>query len=850
MSDVFISHVREDSDIALEIARGLEAAGYTTWYYERDSVPGVSYLLTTKRAVEESRGVLVIISAHSLASQQMTKEVVRAHESDKPFIPVLRGVTHDEFQQRQPEWREAMGAAASLDIPPAGASAVLPRIIDGLKALGIHPKNPEERAAEARARERAQRLQAILRQADQATEGADWDQAVAALNEYLSLAPDHDTIRARLLETQQKQRKSRLAALRAQAANLTEAEKWEQALSAWRGYLALEPEDREAAQAGLQQAEKLRAMAGAYGEAQAALAKKDYDRAIALLKGLVVQDEAYKQASRLLANAIELRRGGGRPALARWLRVGLTGVALVALALVLTRVLPSLVRGRSQAPPSPTAIPGGAPTVAVTPLASTVTQASPTRAPTAKPATPSGTLKLSPTVPPRQPQTSPTALPAGTVTVTTRSVLVPDGPAGQFFSPGPDPAALAVASDALWVWDDDQRLLYKLDRAGNPLGAFPITFTNDVLDLAWDGAALRLTVQNSPDNPLIVRLDSAGKVLESTVQPLPSRGRGKQAWSPADGAVWEMRKGTEATFVLQFNADGRLLQSFQVSLWAGGETLAWGADGLWVLDIFGECFRFGFDGQSLGSAKLGVGRFPYQDTALALDEQDHLWLIFRGDRRIYQLSLRQREVPLKPTPAPGTSAELALPRPEIEPATIADKGIVHVTNHLAGTMTLSFGEQSAILYPNDTWSAELEEGTHKVFASTNVPEPIAFSGTELLVGGYEYTWILQRPEALRLEPTVVPEKGSELALPPPDITPGTVADKVVVYVTNNLGGALTLSFGKDSAIVNPNDTWSTEVGQGTYTVFASANVPEPIAFSGKAVLVAGYNYTWVLQRSE
>jgi outer membrane protein assembly factor BamB len=394
MSDVFISHVRKDSDIAQEIARGLEAAGYTTWYYERDSVAGVSYLLTTKQAIEESRGVLVIISSHSLGAPQMTKEVVRAHESDKPFIPVLRGVTHDEFQQRQPEWREAMGAAASLDIPAAGASAILPRVIDGLKALGIHPKSAEERAAEAKVRERAQRLEAILRQADQATEGEDWDKAVAALNEYLSLAPGNGAIQERLLEAQRRQRNSRLAALRAQAAGLTKAEKWEQALSAWRGYLALEPEDKEAAQAELQQAEKQSAMAGAYGEAQAALAKKDYDRAITLLKGLIVQDEAYKQASRLLANAIELRRGGGQRGLARWLRVGLAGVAVIGLALVLTRVLPSLVPGGRKPTPSSTAI-AATPTA----LGPTVVGA----------AAPSPTRVLRPTnTPPRVPTATPT----------------------------------------------------------------------------------------------------------------------------------------------------------------------------------------------------------------------------------------------------------------------------------------------------------------------------------------------------------------------------------------------------------------------------------------------------------
>ncbi len=39
MSDVFISHVNNDADTAIRIANELERAGFSTWYYERDSVP-------------------------------------------------------------------------------------------------------------------------------------------------------------------------------------------------------------------------------------------------------------------------------------------------------------------------------------------------------------------------------------------------------------------------------------------------------------------------------------------------------------------------------------------------------------------------------------------------------------------------------------------------------------------------------------------------------------------------------------------------------------------------------------------------------------------------------------------
>jgi hypothetical protein len=36
MSDVFISHAEEDVSVALELAQGLRAAGYSTWCYEED----------------------------------------------------------------------------------------------------------------------------------------------------------------------------------------------------------------------------------------------------------------------------------------------------------------------------------------------------------------------------------------------------------------------------------------------------------------------------------------------------------------------------------------------------------------------------------------------------------------------------------------------------------------------------------------------------------------------------------------------------------------------------------------------------------------------------------------------
>jgi len=139
MSDVFVSHVEEDADIALEIALGLEEAGYATWCYELDSIPGASYLIQTGQAVEAAKAIIVVVSPNSLGSRQVTSEVIRAHETNTEFLPILRGISHAEFQARQPEWREAAAAASSTPLPQEGVAPILPRIVSGLELLGITP---------------------------------------------------------------------------------------------------------------------------------------------------------------------------------------------------------------------------------------------------------------------------------------------------------------------------------------------------------------------------------------------------------------------------------------------------------------------------------------------------------------------------------------------------------------------------------------------------------------------------------------------------------------------------------------------------------------------------------------
>jgi hypothetical protein len=142
---LFISHVEEDAKVATEIANGLERSGFKTWYYERDSVPGQSYLLIRGQAIEQSQVVILIISPHSLHSHQVQTEIITAYESGKTFIPVLNGISHPDFLKCQPDWRRMIGPATSIFVPTQGPAAIIPRILSGLESLHIEKSESWQR---------------------------------------------------------------------------------------------------------------------------------------------------------------------------------------------------------------------------------------------------------------------------------------------------------------------------------------------------------------------------------------------------------------------------------------------------------------------------------------------------------------------------------------------------------------------------------------------------------------------------------------------------------------------------------------------------------------------------------
>ncbi len=141
MAQVFISYVEEDGEVAQAIAHALEAAGYSTWYYERDSLPGLRYLKQVADAIEAADALLILISPNSVNSGQVTGELDIAYERGKHLLPVRYGITHAAWQERRPDWRQALTTVATILIPSSGPGAIVPRLVAGLGALGVQPSS-------------------------------------------------------------------------------------------------------------------------------------------------------------------------------------------------------------------------------------------------------------------------------------------------------------------------------------------------------------------------------------------------------------------------------------------------------------------------------------------------------------------------------------------------------------------------------------------------------------------------------------------------------------------------------------------------------------------------------------
>ncbi|MFA4876442.1 MAG: TIR domain-containing protein [Methanoregula sp.] len=110
--DVFISNAPWDKPVSDAVCAALEARGIRCWMVPRDVSPGENYPEAVIRAIEESRVMVLIFSAHSNESLRVIRELTKAVSMEMiiiPFriedVPLSRSM---EYLIGLPHWLDAM----------------------------------------------------------------------------------------------------------------------------------------------------------------------------------------------------------------------------------------------------------------------------------------------------------------------------------------------------------------------------------------------------------------------------------------------------------------------------------------------------------------------------------------------------------------------------------------------------------------------------------------------------------------------------------------------------------------------------------------------------------------------
>src|ERR1700730_16622391 len=90
--DVFISHSTKDKAISDAVCAALESARIRCWMAPRDVQPGRSFAGEINRAIQHSKVMVLIFSAHSNNSEQVLREVQLAANS---HLHILQFRTED-----------------------------------------------------------------------------------------------------------------------------------------------------------------------------------------------------------------------------------------------------------------------------------------------------------------------------------------------------------------------------------------------------------------------------------------------------------------------------------------------------------------------------------------------------------------------------------------------------------------------------------------------------------------------------------------------------------------------------------------------------------------------------------
>jgi TolB-like protein len=117
---VFVSYASQDVTVADAIVATLEKIGLKCWIAPRDVIPGALYADGIIRAINDAKVMVLVLSANSIASKHVGKEVERASSKGRPIITLKVDAapltTALEYFLSESQWIDvaALGMQAAL----------------------------------------------------------------------------------------------------------------------------------------------------------------------------------------------------------------------------------------------------------------------------------------------------------------------------------------------------------------------------------------------------------------------------------------------------------------------------------------------------------------------------------------------------------------------------------------------------------------------------------------------------------------------------------------------------------------------------------------------------------------
>jgi TolB-like protein/tetratricopeptide (TPR) repeat protein len=133
-SDVFISYASQDAAIANAVVAALEQQGLKCWIAPRDVTPAALYADEIIGAINGTRALVLVLSADSIASPHVGREVERASSKRRPIIALRTDgaplTSALEYFLSESQW---------IDLAVEGTEAAFAKLLGAVRHAGAAP---------------------------------------------------------------------------------------------------------------------------------------------------------------------------------------------------------------------------------------------------------------------------------------------------------------------------------------------------------------------------------------------------------------------------------------------------------------------------------------------------------------------------------------------------------------------------------------------------------------------------------------------------------------------------------------------------------------------------------------